>query len=231
MGTSPFLLILAFFVGIVPETGTAVFQEYLRSQKWLGNLIPSLQEKLPLNSLEGINLYDSARLLEEGIENIENLVHHDLIDLMLQTRIPLPRLVDWVDQGILYLHMVDALATEPLSAEGEEKPEPCVSALRILRKYGIRTATDLEQACEAARARDEEAMEDSKEPKELEHLLGVLDAPGEKVKRLLVILDTLIDDEWLAHIRHWRDVSRFQDDIYVLDDRRGFGIRALLHQE
>jgi hypothetical protein len=230
VGTSPFLLLLAFFVGIVPETGTAVFQEYLRSQKWLGNLIPSLQEKLPLNSLEGINLYDSARLLEEGIENIENLVHHDLIDLMLQTRIPLPRLVDWVDQGILYLHMVDALATEPLSTEDEEKPEPCVSALRILRKYGIRTATDLEQACDAARARDEEAVE-NKEPKELEHLLGVLDAPDEKVKRLQVILDTLVDDEWLAHIRHWRDLSRFQDDIYVLDDRRGFGITALLHQE
>jgi hypothetical protein len=229
---SSFLLLLAFFVGIVPETGTTVIQEYLRNQKWFENRIPSLQEKLPLNALEGINLYDRARLLEEGIENIENLVHHDLIDLLLQTRIPLPRLVDWIDQGILYLHMVDALAPEPSSAEdGEKGAEPFASSLQTLRKYGIRTATDLEQACDAAEARDEKAVKNEEEAIELQRLLGVLDPPGEEVKRLRVILDALTDDEWLAHIRNWRDLSRFQDDIYVVDEERGFGIKALNYTE
>jgi hypothetical protein len=207
------LLLLVFFVGIVPETGTTVIQEYLRSQKWLKNRVPSLEERHPLNLLEGISLYDRARLLEEGIENIENLVHHDLIDLMLQTRIPVPRLVDWTDQGILYLHLVPATEPESSSTEDEEKKaESAASSLQTLRKYGIRTATDLERACEAAKARDDEARATGEASKELEHLLGVLDdAPGAKVKRLQVILDTLKDDEWLAHIHHWRDLRRFKD--------------------
>ncbi len=39
---------------------------------------------------------------------MEGLAHHDLIELLLQTRIPAPRLVDWTDQAILYLHVGDA---------------------------------------------------------------------------------------------------------------------------
>ncbi len=214
----PLLLLLAFFVGIVPETGQAVIQEYLQNQQWLRDRIPSLQEEHPLTKLEGINLYDRARLLEEGIENIENLVHHDLIDLMLQTRIPLPRLVDWVDQGILYLHLVEPAETEsvPAKEEGkEEKAEPPISSLQTLRRYGIRTATDLEQAYDAAAARARK----KKDPKEVEHFLGILDAPDAKVKRLQVILDALTDDEWLAYVRNWRDLSRFQKETVLSPEK------------
>jgi hypothetical protein len=212
----PLLLLLAFFVGIVPETGQAVIQEYLRNQQWLRDRIPSLQEEHPLTKLEGINLYDRARLLEEGIENIENLVHHDLIDLMLQTRIPLPRLVDWVDQGILYLHLVEPeqMESAPAKEEGkEEKTEPPISSLQTLRKYGIRTATDLEKAYDAAVVRAK------KNEEELEYFLGILDAPDAKVKRLQVILDALTDDEWLAYVRNWRDLSRFQKETVLSPEK------------
>ena len=64
-----------------------------------------IAERDPLTNLEGIDLYDRARLLDEGVSNVEGLAHHDLIELMLQTRIPAPRLVDWIDQAILYLHV------------------------------------------------------------------------------------------------------------------------------
>lgn len=66
---------------------------------------------------EGINLYHRARLMEEGVENIENLAHHDLVDLILRTRIPVSVLIDWVDQAILYLH------TYSSGGENEQSPQ------------------------------------------------------------------------------------------------------------
>ncbi len=47
------------------------------------------------------------------MNNVEALAHHDVVDLMLATRIPVPRLVDWVDQAILYLHTVDEKGKGP----------------------------------------------------------------------------------------------------------------------
>ena len=40
-------------------------------------------EPHPLTSLEGIDLYDRARLQDEGVNNVEALAHHDLVELML----------------------------------------------------------------------------------------------------------------------------------------------------
>ena len=37
---------------------------------------------------------DRARFLEEGIESVDNLAHHDLIELMLSTRVLIHRLID-----------------------------------------------------------------------------------------------------------------------------------------
>jgi hypothetical protein len=197
LSTAPILLLFAFFVGIIPETATTAIQEFLRARKWLEKIIPQLGEKLPLNIIEGINLYDRARLLEEGIENIENLAHNDLIDLMLQTRIPLPRLVDWVDQSILYLHAKDSLVTE--SEDGEKQSADDLKALsQMLRAFGIRTATDLE------RTKD--------------YLIKALGEDTPEADRLQVIYESLKDDEWLSHIRYWRDQDRKKDLIYDLDD-------------
>ncbi len=211
-GAQPLLFLFAFFIGIVPETGTALLQDYLRSQKRIGSRIPSLQEKLPLNQLEGINLYERARLLEEGIENIENLVHHDLIDLLLQTRIPVPRLVDWLDQGILYLHLA---GTQTLQEDSTGDPSELKKSMQILRRYGIRTATDLLSAYEAKKDKEDELP-----------FLRILDEPNDTVMRLQVILDTLVDDEWMRHIRTWRDTKRFEEVIHVLDEQRGLGLRT-----
>jgi hypothetical protein len=45
-----------------------------------------------------------ARLYDEGVNNVQGLAHADVVELMLQTRIPVPRILDWVDQAILSLH-------------------------------------------------------------------------------------------------------------------------------
>jgi hypothetical protein len=51
-------------------------------------------------------------LIDEGIENMENLAHAVLIELMLQTRIPLSTLIDWIDQSILFLYVGSRDASE-----------------------------------------------------------------------------------------------------------------------
>jgi len=184
-------LVLSFLAGIFPETGLLFIIETLRStspEGLMAKALPSVQEEHPLTNLEGIDLYDRARLLDEGIANVEALAHHDLIDLMLETRFPVPRLVDWIDQAVLYLHTAEAPAGDGLPLRAR------------LRRYGIRTATNLETCLAAARKRDAATQ-----------LLRV--AGGEAgdsapaVSRLEVIADALSQDEWMDHVRYWHRES------------------------
>jgi len=171
-------LLSAFLIGILPDEFFTLIREKFRG-RGPDRLVPE-SEKHPLTKLEGIDLYDRARLEQEGIVNVESFAHHELIRLVLETRIPVPQLVDWMDQAILYLHVVQ----EPNSTE-----------LPKLQYYGIRTTTDL-LSCWAAAEKDGE-LEDFKK------LLG----GGDKPYRLKVIHDALGDDEWLDRILDWRDDS------------------------
>ena len=182
------MLLLAFMIGIVPETGTAIIQDILQSSEALGNKIPSIQEDHPLSKLDGISLYDRSQLLEVGIENVESLAHNNLVDLMLWTRIPTSRLVDFVDQAVLYLHVQG-----PADLHTTERSAGDDAARELLSRYGIRTATDLERAFDLATNQDE--------------FLSLLDGPGARVRRLQVILDALEDDEWMVYLRNWRSQS------------------------
>jgi hypothetical protein len=205
------ILPLAFMVGFFPQTGITVIQDYL--QKVITKNIFKIEEKNSLDKLDGINFYQKAQLLEEGIENIENLANHDLIDLMLQTRIPLPCLVDWIDQAILLQHVADAETLED-------------GSLKILHKYGIRTATDLKRAYEKAEERAKESgnallikLENEimlKDPKSENKPIAEGIKVGNCVIRFKVILDTLEDDEWMVYIIHWRD-WRQCTEIYTID--------------
>ncbi|HEX8077391.1 MAG TPA: hypothetical protein VF511_06215, partial [Chthoniobacterales bacterium] len=108
--------------------------------------------------------------------------HHDLIQLVVETQIPVPRLVDWMDQAILYLHVVEDSETATKQPTSGQK----------LRSFGIRTATDLLACWDAAELRNE--------LDEFKRLLG--DDHG--VCRLEVMRDALLDDEWLQRVRDWR---------------------------
>lgn len=125
--------IFAFFIGFFPQLGLQALQAAVA--KPLRRLIPSLRNEYPLSQLEGLNIWYEARFLEEGIEDMQNLVSASLVDLMLRTRAPIARLVDWIDQAYLYLH----LSKDP-GAPGEPPP-----ARAELRSLGVRTATDLER--------------------------------------------------------------------------------------
>jgi hypothetical protein len=197
------LLVLAFVAGVLPETLLVRLQEVARHFVGRQAGLPALSERYPLTNLEGIDIYDRARLLDEGVGNIEGLAHHDLPALMMHTRIPVGRLVHWTDQAILFLH-VAATAEE----ETRGKPGDSQARLRTLKEYGIHTATDLEAAFALAEDRAEkERKANGTSDGELQAFLLLLDEPGEEgatpLPRLRVILDAVGDEQWMPNLRHW----------------------------
>lgn len=123
------LQVFAFLIGMFPQIGLQALRAAVAVPLRRG--IPSLETAHPLSDIDGLNYWYEARLAEEGIEDIQNLTSANLVDLLLRSRVPVSRLIDWIDQGFLHLHL----------PAGEDD---CV--WRRLRSIGIRTATDLERA-------------------------------------------------------------------------------------
>jgi hypothetical protein len=126
----------AFLVGIFPELGFRLMKQAASVVgRWVAR-IPD-EERYPVTDLDGVNLWSRARLFEEGIEDMQNFTTANLVDLMLNTRVPINRLVDWIDQSFLYLRV------------GKTDRDD-------LRRLGIRTASDLLDSFRARRGEDPE---------------------------------------------------------------------------
>lgn len=125
-GTNQVVLALSFIAGILPNTILRRIRDVGGRRKKDGT--DELQVQSPLSQLDEVDVYERTRLEEEGITSVQALARHDLIDLILSSRIPVPRLIDWVDQAVLLQHVPD-------------------SASKTLRRLGIRTATDYLQVC------------------------------------------------------------------------------------
>lgn len=140
---------VAFLAGVVPFT---VLQSFglLISSRLVGPPSPNeIDEGIPgkekgwfaqafakafetpraLTQIDGIDIYESARLESEGVTDIPSLAKSDLASMMVNTRLPVERLVDWSDQAMLLL----------LVKQGSND-EHVIQKLRLL---GIRTATSL----------------------------------------------------------------------------------------
>jgi hypothetical protein len=199
------VLIVAFLIGIVPETFLTFLREIYRGRV-VPQLTHSLDEPLPLQHLEGIDLYDRARLLEEGVTNIQALAHHDLVDLLLETRIPTGRLVDWVDQAILYLHIVDP----KVDPKEDAAIDPTCSRKQRLRQLGIRTATDLLTIY--AKYEHDPALDQLR--RAVTH-----DPKDDKGRNLKILIASLQDNEWLSFIQNWRcNVAIFERMIKITEE-------------
>ncbi|HYO68301.1 MAG TPA: hypothetical protein VEU33_19700, partial [Archangium sp.] len=200
LALTPALHILAFLTGIVPETGLVFIGEVLRTTlrrmkrptKEAGLQLVDPHE--PLTGLEGIDLYDRARLQDEGVTNVQALARHDVVELMLQTRIPAPRLLDWVDQAILHLH----------SNVGGQTDGDSDSLLPTLRRYGIRTVTDLLEASEKAEKRGKH-----------DEFLQLLSGPASNgsIPRLQIVLDAIKDEEWVENHRCWHKTQAVREEV------------------
>lgn len=141
------LLVMGFVIGVFPRVAWQVIQATLK--RITSTIVPSLQTQLPLSDLDGLTVWHEARLEEEDIENTPNMATSDLVDLLISTRFPPDRIIDWVDQAILYTH----LGPEEQAKEGESHRE-------ILRAHGIRTATALVEVYNRSEFhKDQEAFE------------------------------------------------------------------------
>jgi hypothetical protein len=94
---------IAFVIGFFPLAGMQAIQRFAATT--LRVIVPSLSPPYPLNQIDGLSVWYEARLLEEGIEDMQSLATANFVDVILHTRVPVGRLVDWVDQAHLYLHM------------------------------------------------------------------------------------------------------------------------------
>ncbi len=156
-GAPTWVLAASFLAGIVPDTVLRYIRDVPPQVKlrWVSRRsadnrqaaggqatsssgtepLNEFEDRSPLLALDGISIYERTRLAEEGITSIQALARHDLVDLMLSSRIPASRLIDWLDQALLYQHVTTA-------------------DRRQLRRAGIRTATELLAASRTAHGRD-----------------------------------------------------------------------------
>ena len=85
LGSPARLDVLAFFIGVFPQIGVQVLKSALG--KVLSGSVPSLSARFPLSDLDGLTVWDQARLLEEGIEDMHALATANLVNLLLGTRV------------------------------------------------------------------------------------------------------------------------------------------------
>jgi len=114
----------AFLAGIFPDAILQLITGFVnRSMK---SRFQSGVEVAPLTALDGLSIWNQARLQEENIENVETMAMCQIDQLVLRTHFSTGQLVDWVDQAILYMH----------AGSGGEWFAP-------LRTVGVRSASDL----------------------------------------------------------------------------------------
>jgi hypothetical protein len=149
----------AFLAGVVPITVLQGFGQLMSSV--LGNLprfmggwlnrafADTFATPRALTKIDGIDIYESARLESDGITDIPSLATTDLVSMMVNTRMPVERLVDWSDQAMLVLLVEQGENKEAHDGERDDdneaagEPAKEKAALTQLRGMGIRTASSL----------------------------------------------------------------------------------------
>jgi hypothetical protein len=172
---------LGFFIGFFPRVGWQVLEGVVKRVLPTA-ILPTLQTEFPISDLDGLTVWHEARLEEEDVENVPNMATADILELMLSTRFPPERLVDWIDQAILYTH----LGPEPGAT-------PQTSRRYRLRAHGIRTASAL---AEVYRRSSEEDRRDKT------NFEAILNSGGRSEVRSLV--DAIETNPNLHIIRTWR---------------------------
>ncbi|WP_460351730.1 hypothetical protein [Actinoallomurus acanthiterrae] len=200
---APVRVAVAFLIGFFPVIGIEFFRQF--TAKTLRLAVPSLKVKYPLSDLDGLNIWYEARLLEEGIEDMQSLVTANFVDVLLHTRVPAGRLIDWVNQSYLLLHL-NTLGDENTlrrRADTSGGTEGTTADVRtVLRSLGIRTATDLLCAfTEEGVARHDETDGTPSTPGGFD-FLAANDLEPARIRALVRIL---ADDPGLHPILNWQN--------------------------
>ncbi|MEO1080357.1 MAG: hypothetical protein AAFY29_12440 [Pseudomonadota bacterium] len=191
------LMVVAFVVGAFPPVAWQVAQSAFQKITLSEFFVPSLRTAMPVNDLDGLTVWHEARLQEEDVENIPNMATADLVELMLNTRFPPNRIIDWMDQAILYTQL-GSDSVESVDGDREQVVHGLRSSpTRIaLAQHGIRTATALLHRCAAA-------SNDSSD--DLQALRGAL-GDGED-GRVASLLRTLETNDNLVLVRTWKQLN------------------------
>ena len=134
---------VAFVVGVFPLVALQALQR--AASRVLQTVVPQVTPRYPLSDLDGVNIWYEARLVEEGIEDMQNLATANLVDVILHTRVPVGRLVDWLDQAYLALHLPPRQEPHDDAARDDDG-----LTRTALEARGIRTASDLIKAWPAS---------------------------------------------------------------------------------
>ncbi len=189
----------AFAVGFFPLVGLQALHGL--GAVLLKQAVPSLRDDYPLSDLDGLSVWYEARLLELGIEDMENLATANLVDVTLHSRVPVGRMVDWVDQAHLYLHLEPVVSRRRQQRQG--------SSRRKLRRLGIRTATDLEAAFgpPCARTSGAVSLSDADNQALVEGLRWALNPWPQRGEPSTthILLKTFRNAPNLVHVRKWRE--------------------------
>lgn len=137
-------LAAAFLIGFFPLVGLQFIRRAVA--KLLGTAVPTITSDHPLDRLDGLNLWYEARLLEEGVEDMQNLATMNLVDVVLHTRVPTGRLIDWIDQAHLLLRLGPFTKKANRTAASDAAWALGADARERLQRAGIRGATDLLRA-------------------------------------------------------------------------------------
>lgn len=143
LATEGQLLVIGFVIGVFPEVAWQIIRTAFSKTISFIHL-KSMESDLPLSDLDGLTVWHEARLEEEDIENIPNMATTDLVELFINTRFPPERIIDWVDQAILYTQ---------LGANNKGFRD-------ILHLQGIRTATSFLEASAAIKKQKEKSAAD-----------------------------------------------------------------------
>jgi len=137
--------VTAFVVGFFPLVGLQALQRI--AGKVLHVVVQQTAPEYPLEQLDGLNIWYEARLAEEGVEDMQNLTTMNPVDVILHTRAPVGRLIDWIDQAFLLIHLDRASRSEMKQARTADGDIPEGAVTRVaLRRIGVRSATDLLKA-------------------------------------------------------------------------------------
>lgn len=108
------VVVVSFVGGVIPN----IIWQNLRNRALLllGKVGHEESNEMPFGKIQGLNTWQQARLLEAGVENAQNLAMADVVELIVATRLGAVRLLDWIDQSMLYVHVGDEI--EQYRAQG-----------------------------------------------------------------------------------------------------------------
>lgn len=99
---------IAFLIGWFPQR----FFHFLREKVFtLLGLRQKEAKSLPLEMIQGAQLFQRTRLSEAGIDDAENLANANLLELLIRTPFNPRLLIDWISQAKLYVLFRDKIYT------------------------------------------------------------------------------------------------------------------------